>query len=427
MTKRLLISPFRIDQNYLAWIVWSVSALFLLFQFFLQLSSAEIVGGLMQSFSLTGLGASVLASTYYYIYVSLQAPVGALLDRYGPRLLLTLGAAVCGLGCWLFSISTRLDFAVIGRLLMGGGAAFAFVGSLSLIARWFPIRRFAIMVAVAETIGMFGGVFGGSLLAYLVIHMGWRRCMWGAAIIAVIISILLWLVVRDGPRGKAMLPSSHFKINFWQDIKVLIKNKRAWGNGFYSGLMFSIVTVFVSLWGVPFMQATHQLSLPTAAFVCNLVFIGIALGGPFIGWIDSRFICRRWIMVIGALISAGLISLVLYLPHLSIVFVGSLMFLLGFSCSSYVLTFVIANEIAPSHMRSTSVGFVNMLSVGSAPILQPVSGFLLSLLSHHSMGHYSVEQFQGALSFLPLALLSASVIAIYIPNRQTVSLSPKVS
>src|SRR5690554_5562331 len=113
----------------LSWIVWSVSAVFLLFQFFLQLSSADIVAGLMESFSLNALGAGLLASSYYYIYVILQAPAGILIDRFGPRRLLTLGAFVCGLGCWIFSMSLQLDWAVFGRLLMGTGAAFAFVGS----------------------------------------------------------------------------------------------------------------------------------------------------------------------------------------------------------------------------------------------------------------------------------------------------------
>src|ERR1700722_3069764 len=87
----------------LAWIVWGTSAVFLLFQFFLQLSSADIVGGLMESFALNALGASVLASTYYYIYVTLQAPAGILVDRFGPRLLLALGAFVCAIGCLIFS------------------------------------------------------------------------------------------------------------------------------------------------------------------------------------------------------------------------------------------------------------------------------------------------------------------------------------
>lgn len=400
------------NQQSLAWIVWSVSAVFLLFQFFLQLSSADIVGGLMDSFSLTALGASVLASTYYYIYVTLQAPAGILIDRFGPRLLLTLGALICALGCWMFSTSQQLLWAIVGRLLMGGGAAFAFVGSLSLISRWFPVSRFAVMVAVAETIGMFGAMFGGTLLAHLVLHFGWRVSIQGAAVLAALIAGLLWLIVRDSPPRSVPLPLP--PNHFWVDIKILVNNKTAWINGAYSGLMFAVQTVFIALWGVQFIQTAHHISLTLAAFICNLVFIGVSIGGPVLAWLDSHFAWRRPITLIGPIGALIFISAVIYIPQLPLWVVGVLMLLLGFTGSAYVLTFVIANEIAPGHMRSTSVGFVNMMSVGSAPLLQPLAGFLLVLASHHGT-HYTVRDYQIALSILPLGLLIAAFLARYLP------------
>jgi MFS family permease len=401
-----------VPQSAQAWVVWSSSAVFLLFQFFLQLSSADIVGGLMESFALNALGASILASAYYYIYVTLQAPAGILIDRFGPRRLLTLGALVCGIGCWIFASSMLLSWAIVGRLIMGTGAAFAFVGSLSLISRWFPVSRFAVMVAIAETLGMFGAMFGGTLLAHLVLHFGWRASIHGAAIMAGLISLLLWAIVRDSPLGSVPVPLS--PTNFWQDIKVLTHSWVAWVNGAYSGLMFAVQTVFIALWGVQFMQVAHQVSLTMAAFICNLVFIGVSLGGPVLAWMDGRFALRRPITFWGAVTTMVLISLVLYVPQFPIWVVCLLMLLLGFTGSAYVLTFVIANEIAPAHMRGTSVGFVNMLSVASAPLLQPLAGFLLALSSHHGT-HYTLHQYQLALTILPIGLLIAAVLSRYLP------------
>lgn len=403
----------RNNHHLLAWIVWLVSAIFLLFQFFLQLSSADIVAGLMESFSLSAFGASVLASTYYYIYVTLQAPAGIMMDHFGPRRLLTVGALICSLGCLIFSQSILISVAVIGRLLMGAGAAFAFVGSLSLISRWFPIHQFAVMVAVAETAGMFGALFGGTLLAHLVIHFGWRACLAGASVLGVSISVLLWLVIRDAPPNAVPVPLP--PTNFWQNLKTLISNKSVWVNGIYSGLMFAVQTVFVALWGVPFIQVAHHLTLTMAAFICNLLFIGVCFGGPIQAWIDSRFAWRRQVTMGGALLSFVFICLIIYIPELPLWAVAGLMLLLGFSCSSYVLTFVIANELAPAYMRSTSVGFVNMLSVGSAPLLQPLAGFLLAVSSNHASGNYTVREFQIGLSILPIGLLLSAFLAYYLP------------
>lgn len=317
----------KLPKNILAWVVWSVSAAFLLFQFFLQLSSADIVGGLMESFSLNALGAGLLASVYYYIYVTLQAPAGILMDRFGPRLLLSLGALICGLGCWIFATAEHLTWAVIGRMTMGLGAAFAFVGSLNLISRWFPINRFAIMVAVAETLGMFGAMFGGTLLAHLVLHFGWRASIQGAAILGVIIGVLIWLIVRDSPPGT--VPAPRPEIDFWKDIKMLINNRVVWVNGIYSGLMFAVQTVFIALWGVQFMQIAHGVSLTMAAFICNLVFIGVCIGGPVLALLDGKLACRHIITIGGALATALLISLILYFPQMPVGMVCVLMVLLG--------------------------------------------------------------------------------------------------
>ena len=87
-----------------------------------------------------------------------------------------------------------------------------------------------------------------------------------------------------------------------------------------------------------------------------------------------------------------------------------------------MLTFAIANEIVATRIKSASIGFVNMLSVGLAPILQPLVGLILSLLTihavHNSVHHYTVHEYQIALSIIPLLLLIAAVIGWFLPNRR---------
>ena len=82
---------------------------------------------------------------------------------------------------------------------------------------------------------------------------------------------------------------------------------------------------------------------------------------------------------------------------------------------------LIANEIAKPHTRGTSMGFVNMLSVASAPIFQTLIGFLLFILSGgvalHEITAYSVFHFQIALSVVPLLVAGAAVVAVLLPER----------
>ncbi len=405
-----------------AWCVWSVAATFLLFQFAMQLSSGEIITNLMSSFHLTALGGGTLASSYYYVYVVLQIPAGILMDRYGPRRLLSLGALVCMLGCYLFATAHWLVMAFLGRILMGAGSAFAFVGSLYLISHWFPRERFAFIVGIAEALGMGGSIVGGVGLAYVLNHFGWRLCMLGAALIAGVLALLIWLVVRDQPEGGQPEVVEHLEIgSLGQELKRLFKNPQAWANGLYSGFMYSVISVFISLWAIPFVRLLHGLSLIQASWACDMAFIGIAIGSPLIGWLDLHTRHRRKLLLWTGILNLAIIVFFIYGPTLPYWLLMLSMTLLGVACTGYVLPYAIAHDMVPAKVRSASIGLTNTLSVGIAPLLQPLVGFFLFLSARHhvlaGVQQYSVTDYKWALGIIPLAIVLALALIRFIPRK----------
>lgn len=399
------------------WLIWAASALFVLFQFFLQLSSGVIVEDLMHSFAINALGAGILSSTYYYVYVALQTPAGILVDRYGPRILLASGGLLCSVGCLFFGIASHLALAEFGRLLMGAGCAFAFVSSLYLISQWFAAEKFAMMVGIAETVGTVGTIFGNIFLASLLSSLGWRKCMLFAAVIAFLIGFLCWIVIRDRPEQNQEVIIKTDQ-HFFKHTLELLKNPKAWLNGIYSGLLFSVVTVFVALWGIPFLVKAHNISIIMATIIGSFLFLGLAVGCPFIGIYCNRMKSRSLFLIFCALASAVLLFIILMVTSLSIPVICFLMFLIGIFCSSYVINFAIAKEMAPPEAVSTSIGFTNTLSVITAPLMQPLAGALLNIVHHWNksapMGSYTVFDYQMALMILPVGLLAAAVMAYYI-------------
>ena len=412
---------FRINSKNYPLLMWAISVSFVLFQFFIQLSSGEIVAGLMHSFQLSAFGASVLASAYYYVYVSLQTPAGMLMDRFGPRRLLTAGAFVTAVGSFCFAMSANLWLALVGRLLMGGGSAFAFVGALNVISRWFPVERFGMMVSVSETVGMLGNIVGAVVFASLIIHFGWRDCMLATAFIALLVSVLLWTIVRDMPKNVVGI-TQQVPQKFWEDLRALIRQPLLWVNGCYAGLVFSVASVFLALWGVPFLQYTHNYSLVAATTVDDTAFFGVAFGCLLFGYLDNRFPTkRRQFLVSGALLAASMLSVVIFIPGLPSPLLVLVMLLLGIAVGTYVLTLALANEIAATSVRATSVGFTNMLTMVMAPIFQPLVGLLLKTLEQHArVSHPLVSHYQVALLILPILLLCAAVLGCYLPNKAAV-------
>ena len=114
----------------LAWFIWGLGALFYLIGFFQRVAPAVMTAELMREFQISAAGLGNLSGYYFYSYVAMQIPTGIIVDTWGPRRLLSLGALVAGVGTLLFAVSPNLAWAGIGRLLIGGSVAVAFVGML---------------------------------------------------------------------------------------------------------------------------------------------------------------------------------------------------------------------------------------------------------------------------------------------------------
>jgi hypothetical protein len=123
----------------------------------------------------------------------MQIPTGILVDRYGARALLTIGATVAAIGTAVFAMALDLFWANTGRLLIGGSVGAAFVAMLKLASHWMPPSKFALTSGVAMTVGVLGAVSAGAPLRLLVNEFGWRNVMWACAALTVLIAIVTWL------------------------------------------------------------------------------------------------------------------------------------------------------------------------------------------------------------------------------------------
>ena len=76
---------------------------------------------------------------------------GWLIDRFGPRSLVALGAALSGMGWVLASgVASLTALYLTYGLFCGIGTGFVYIGTVGLMVRWFPDRRgFAVGVVAA--------------------------------------------------------------------------------------------------------------------------------------------------------------------------------------------------------------------------------------------------------------------------------------
>ncbi|CDZ77459.1 putative sulfoacetate transporter SauU [Legionella massiliensis] len=391
--------------------IWLIGVSFVLFQFFLQLSSGVIIGSIMNEMGLTAFQAGIISSAFYYVYTSMQIPVGMLFDRKSTRSLLAISALVCSFGCVYFAQSHSLNHLFIGRLIIGAGSAFAFVGLSHLLRQHFPLKQFGFLIGLSETLGFLVAMFGLISMGSLLNEISWRTFHNGAALLGLIISFFCWLYIPENS------PSSQSTTRQGKQVLSILTNTKAWINGLFAGLSFSVITVFGAMWAVPFIQAKLGCSLQEASWVDAMIFLGTALSCPLFGKLAIFFKRRRPMLLTSCLSTAFLLLALLYLPIHRSDLLGLIMFAIGLCCGAYMLAYSIANELSPPDSLSTCAGFTNTLAMLTAPLIQPLIGYLLDLFSD-SKQVYSLSNYQDALVIIPIALFIASGLVFFLPEKQ---------
>jgi MFS family permease len=130
---------------------------------------------LLEEFSWSRSDGATIASANFFVYAIASPLVGLAFDRYGPRMLMPLGAFLCGAGLVGSSFATSLlgmyiSYGVITAL---GQGALSFVGHNALISFWF-VRRRATAIGIASMGQGVGALLMVPLTQILIDHFGWR-------------------------------------------------------------------------------------------------------------------------------------------------------------------------------------------------------------------------------------------------------------
>jgi len=395
---------------------WILASVFVVFQFFLQSATSVLGQYWLTDFSLSTIGLSLLSSAFFYAYLFMQIPVGVWFDHYHPEKLIALGSGLVALGCWLLASAPGLYLGLIARLLMGAGSAFGYIGLLKVTALVFQPRRFAFMLGLSETWTMLMITLGIILLAWVLKGTSWRMTMVVSGILAALVSITaLILIKRQGKDVHAPPPHPLAWATVWINLKRVIKQRQLWLISLYSFFMFALVNVFSSLWGVAFLVHTQGLEHEQAANIMSMIFVGIGIGGPLLGFI-THYRSRRQVLAVTALLAALLLLYLLMSQHLalSVLYVGYVF--MGMFCAAYIVGFSVIKDNAPPVLQATSMAVSNIIIMASAPVLQTFVGALLQ----HAGGILvaSAAAYRWAMLILPLGMFIACGLCVFIRDPQ---------
>lgn len=402
------------------WIIWGAAAIFYLYEYALRASPSVMTHELMTDLNVTSTVLGVLTSFYYYAYVPLQIPCGMIVDRMGPRRVVTASAALCVVGAFLFAESHSLLTAQIGRFLLGMGSACAYLSCAKIGAEWFSHSRFAMIAGLTMMMGTLGGTFGGRPVAILVNTYNWRTTMLILAAIGVAVTLISWLIIRDRPEnGSTDNYSISQEAGLLEGLKEVLTNRQVWLLGLYGFMMYIPLSGFAELWGVPYIMQTYDVNNEVAAMASIMVFVGMGIGSFLSAWLSDYLRSRRSVMSGAALGSIFFFLIAIYVPGIPLNGVLVLLFLMGLACGGQILYFAVAREETSHHISGTAIGFTNGLLMGSGIIFQPLLGAVLDWvwdgqMTSTGIRFYSADVYKYAMAVIPLSLLVAWFVVFFI-------------
>lgn len=409
--------------NYLKWAVWAIAAVFYFYEFLLRVSPSVMVPELMQSFGITASSVGLLSAFYLYAYAPMQLPVGVLMDRYGVKKVLSIACVVCGLGALLFAAAQNLVVAGAGRMLIGASSAFAFIAMVYVTSHWFPVKKRAFLIGLANSVAMLGASAGTGPLAMVIHNIGWRKGMALFGIVGVLLGILVYFILKiDRHDAEVEKETAHAKNTLLQNLKSVISKKHTWINALAALFFYMTTTAFAGLWGLSFVQTAYGTSKEVAGYAMSMVFVGWLVGGPLTGFLSDFFGTRITSMRICALGALVCLIPVIYITTISIYTVYVLLFLVGFFSSAELLSFSLAIELNSIKVKATAAAFTNLLISCGDAIVQPFIGFLLDIhwtgALKNGIRVYATDSYQMALTILPITLMVAFVLLFFLKEKR---------
>jgi sugar phosphate permease len=186
--------------------------------------------------------------------------------------------------------------------------------------------------------------------------------------------------------------------------------------------------VFGGLWGVSYTKDAYALSQNLAAQAVSLIFIGFAVGAPLFGWFSDLLGSRKKIMFWGTLGALFTISTVIYAPILSQSLLTILLFLFGFSISSFLLCFTMIQELHTPVIAATAIGFMNGFDALFGALADPLSGRILDAYWTGQLVNggrvFSVYAYKMAFLTIPIFLMAALFCLSFIQETTLKSHDP---
>lgn len=352
-----------------------------------------------------GVTAADLASAsgwWFLAFAAMQIPIGAALDRVGPRLTAGLLMAVGAVGAVIFARATGALEIKLAMALIGIGCAPVLMASYFIFARQYPPAVFGTLAALTLGIGTLGNVASSLPLSWAVAAFGWRETVLGIAAITAAVAAAILFLVRDpekleGARGGSLLELLKMPV-LWPILVMMM-------------VCYAPIAGLRGLWIGPYFADVHGASQLEIGEVSLWVGLAMVAGNFAYGPLDRWFGKRKLVVILGN--GATLVCLIglWWFAAAPPVVATVLLVAAGFFGATFPIVLAHGRSFVPPHLTGRGVTLLNLFGIAPIGLAQIVTGRI------HAAAPATPVAAPYEAVFLFFALATAAGLAVYLMSR----------
>jgi len=391
------------NNRIIGWLIWFIASLFYAFQYIIRVLPNILMPEISQKFAMDSALYGQFSGLYYVGYAGMHLPLGILLDRIGPKVVIPICISITALGVLPLVFTEFWLYPTIGRIVIGIGSSAAILGVFKVTRMIFGDEKFTIMLGLSVTIGLLGGIWGGQPVNYLIRHFGWETVLLFICAAGIVLALASYALLPNMKQETSETTILH-------DVFTVLKNPYVLSICVLGGLMVGPLEGFADVWGTEFLIAVNQFDENIASSLPSFIFLGMCFGSPFLSYLAAKTNRYYELTIISALMMAIGFACILFFD-LSITSLTIILSATGVLCAYQILVIYKASTYVKSNLVSITTATANMIIMIFGYFFHSTIGIVIKFFNDPltSENLITVQAFQNGISVIPIGLLIAGI------------------
>ncbi|QYA15759.1 MULTISPECIES: MFS transporter [unclassified Rhizobium] len=378
------------------WWIGSLLALGVLVNYFDRVNLTVASPLIQDDFHIGPAEMGILFSAFGWTYGFLQIPVGMLLDRFGVMRVMRWSTFSWGVASVITAFSTGMQTLFLSRMLLGVAETPGFPANSKATGYWFPRHERGLATALFDAAAKFSNVIAIPLVAFLMLHFGWRGGFLATAIISFVFFAMFRLFYRDPSADRNLSDEERAYLkaggaaqegeasaNAVGMLSYLLRNRKVWGLSIGFAAYGYAFALFI-FWLPDYLVKEMHMDILKSASFTTIPWIFATISDLLIGgWLIDHLIrkghdeskVRKSIIVFGMLMGLAVVGAGLTAdPYWAILWIT--ISLSGLAAAAPA-GWSIPALIAPKGGAATVGGIMNFLNSVTGIAAPIITGFIV--------------------------------------------------